>query len=507
MLFKPTPATPIGESHRHAKTVKALWVGLLALLVLRILYLQFSEIGVFYDEAYYRFWSVTPDWGYYSKPPMVAWSIALSNQLFGFMPEWTTKIGAPLFYFGTTVVLYDLSKRLFDGKTAVYAALIFFTMPLVSFNSLFITTDAPLVFFWSLTLWLFVLAVQQDRIYLWVLAGAAGGLGMLSKYTMGVLAVAVLLFIIRQKDYRALLTRPGLWLAVVIAAMVFSPNLIWNANHEFISFQHTSEISKLDESLVHPEKFLEFFGGQFFVFGPIAFWLLLRAFFSNANHSNQKLLLFVAIAMLGVISLQAFLAHAHVNWAAPAYITGSILVAYYLAHQYKKKLLRWLVSINLLLAAAFYFYSPMQSALGIEPTKKNNPFQRIEGWREVTLKLKSYAPEPEKVIWLSDSRKLLSYLHFYLSDLENAKAIQLRSFNPSGYVGDQFDLMWDLAKDPKNDEQEYLFISEYPKPIENCFQQTDYLGEATEQVYPTLQRHIHVYRVRGFKGYDQCLNK
>lgn len=476
-----------------------LWPFLLALLAFRLLFLVSSEIAVFYDEAQYHLWAVYLDWGYYSKPPMVAWIITLTTSLLGHS-EWATKIGAPLLYCGTCWFIYDLSKRLFDYRTAKYAALIFFTMPMVHFNSLFITTDAPLLFFWALTLWLFVIAQSKDHLGLWALAGLAGGLGLLSKYTMGVLAIALLLFLLSDASFRKQLAKPGVWVACLVAAVVFLPNLIWNAQHDFISFQHTSEISKLDKGLFHLDKLAEFLAGQFLVFGPVAFWLLLCALRYGWARPKRRLLILASICMLVIICLQALLAHAYVNWAAPTYVAASILVARRLSIANKLKTLNWLVGINLFIGASLYFYTPMQQALGFEPSRKNTPYHRVSGWREVIHKIPSRLPNANNQIWLSDSRKLLSYLHFYLSDFKQ-KPLQLRSFNPDGKVDNHYDLLWDLHH---AQESEWIFAAETEREFGHCFQSVEPLGVINHTVYVDLTRHIHLYRVRGFTGYENC---
>ena len=139
-------------------------------------------ITLFYDEAYYLSWAQTPDWGYFSKPPVVAWLIALTTGLFG-TAEWAVKLGAPLLYGLSTLLIYGIGHRLLSRESGFFAALIFLLAPLVSFNSLFITTDAPLLFFWSAALYAFVRAQASNGWGWWLLAALCGGLGLLSKYT------------------------------------------------------------------------------------------------------------------------------------------------------------------------------------------------------------------------------------------------------------------------------------------------------------------------------------
>ena len=472
---------------------------LVVLLALRITYVIQTDLALFYDEAYYHFWSLTPDWGYYSKPPMVAWVITISTQIFGHFPEWTLKIGASVLYFFTALVIFDLGRRLFDAVTGWVAAIVFFTSPLIGFNSLFITTDAPLLLFWALTVWFFVLALQTDRLIYWAGAGIVCGLGLMSKYTMGVLMLALFTFLLLSANHRAKLSQPGPWLAVALSTLFFLPNILWNISHDFISLRHLSEISGLEKELFHPNKLVEFLAGQVFVFGPVAFWLFIRLLFRKSPHDNFRILWISALAMFALISLLALLARAHLNWAAATYVTASLLVAYAITHTFRYKLLAWFVGVNIVSVIVFYFYQSILGLLGVEPSKSNDPFHRVQGWREVTEKTETVVPKPRDYVWVSDSRKLLSYAHYYLSDFAKGEVLQVRGFNVDGIIKDQYELNWDLAKVPTN--KSMIFLAEEPKKLGGCFKSVEDLGEVTQQTYPTLQRSVYLYRVEGFIGY------
>ncbi|MAT33849.1 MAG: glycosyl transferase, partial [Ponticaulis sp.] len=69
----------------------------LGLLLLRILTVVFTTLNLGPDEAQYWRWSTSFDWGYYSKPPMIAWVIGVETFLFG-DAEWAIRIGSPLFH-------------------------------------------------------------------------------------------------------------------------------------------------------------------------------------------------------------------------------------------------------------------------------------------------------------------------------------------------------------------------------------------------------------------------
>ncbi len=59
---------------------------LAALLVLRVGFNLVSPLDLYADEAQYWRWGDTLDWGYYSKPPMIAWVIHGVTSIFGLTP-------------------------------------------------------------------------------------------------------------------------------------------------------------------------------------------------------------------------------------------------------------------------------------------------------------------------------------------------------------------------------------------------------------------------------------
>ncbi len=477
------------------------WVAMvLVLLTLRLVVLIAGQLPLFFDEAYYHFWSLTPDWGYYSKPPMVAWLIALSTGIFGHHPEWAVKLTSPLLYCATSAVIYALARQFFERSIASMAALIYFTMPLVSFNSLFITTDAPLLFFWSLCLLAFVKAQRSDAILWYAVAGLAGGLGLLSKYTMAVLLVSLaLVWLLTVRTRKE--TAPLALLAGVIALLLFLPNLWWNAQHDFISFQHTKEISAAAGPSISLPQALTFVTGQFGVFGPVSMGVLALILFTRRMRLYPTALVLPTVVMLSIILIQALLGGANANWAAPAYVTGSILVAAALANIARPVLTVSLLGINLLMAVAFYAYPTIQHALDIEPTRKNTPYHRIEGWRELMATLPSVVANPAQQTWISDSRKVLSYLHYYLPGQDDMRHTTLRAMNTDGHVADHFELLFDLAAHP---QQQGIYVSETPADLHCYFSQVMPLTRVSYQVYPTLTRHLYLYHVSGFNGYENC---
>lgn len=491
------------NSFVHSEKFNAwFWLLVIALFVFRVVYLPLSSMPLFYDEAYYHYWSENLAWGYYSKPPVVAWLIALTTGLLGGASELSVKLGSPVLYMFTAVIIYFTANQLVGRKVAELSVLVFITAPIITFNSMFITTDAPLLFFWSLAIWSFIQAVQNDRLVYWLLLGITLGLGLLSKYTMIVLCGGMLLYLLLEPEQRSLLARPGFWMAGIIALLLFLPNLYWNYQYAFISFQHTSEISKLQQSLIHPDRILEFFIGQFIVFGPVAMWLMLRHLRKAVKYPQLRLLLYLALPLFLLISIQAFLAKANLNWAAPAYVAGSILVGHTLVSVNKKRLAMITISVNLIIAATLYFYTPLQDVMGIEPTRKNTPYYRLAGWRELMRSAAASTQEFIELPWLSDSRKLLSYVNFYVSQF-SGKPLELYGFNPDDRIKSQYELTRDLRG---ADSSEFIFVSEYARDLHGCFNESHLITHLQKPIYSSGVRQLYIYYVKGFSGYGNCQN-
>jgi len=478
-----------------------LCLGLLTLY--RVLCLFQPHLVLFYDEAYYYHWSLNLDWGYYSKPPVVAWVIAIFTSIFG-ATSVAVKLGAPILYAGAAIFVYRIADHLAGSRAACFSGWVFLTTILVGYNSLFITTDAPLLFFWAATLWAFIQTQQsegaQGGAKFWWLTGLFCGLGMLSKYTMGALPLSLFLFLLSTEGGRSQLRTPGPWIAAVFAGVIFSTNIIWNVLNEFVAYRHTSEISGVDSNWFNPDKLLEFVGAQFLVFGPIWAWLLVRRAWNEkaGRVSSPKILWFALVPLFLVICLQALLSHAFVNWAGPIFISASVLVGMSLAAR-RDRLWIWAGGLNLVLLSIFSHWPILADAVGLERDKSIDPYFRVLGWDQVAEEV---APilEDEKLVLVSDSRKLLAVIGFYAMPGEFRLA---RWSEDPANIRDYYDLRVNLRDSQFNTEQEYLWVGELPASpqVISVFESSEALGFVEVPVYHNLSQKIYLYRFEGFLGY------
>lgn len=480
---------------RQAHWLRAGWALLIGLILYRLWVLWAVQPPLDLEETYYLYWSTHPDLGYYSKPPMVAWLLAGFTSVFG-VSALSIKLVSLSLHSLTAGLVYLIGRQLWSPLAGVAGAVTFFSLPIIGALALFTSTDAALHFFWALTLWAFVRARDSDRLGWWVLAGIAGGLGLMSKYTMGVLAIGLLGYLIASPIHRALLRRPGLWVAAVLAALVWAPNLWWNAQHDFISFRHTAEISQLDRAWLRPDALMEFLLPQWPMFGlllaPLLLWSL-----KHCRDDGTRLLLWVSLPMLAVISLQALLAEAHINWASAAYVGLGLLAGACVARLYP----RWwmaAVGFNLALLSVAYHYHDIARGLGVPLTAATDPYRKRVGWQALGDRLAPLLARHPGTVLVSDDRKLLAYLGYYASPWPP----RIARWNPQGRIVSQYDLE---RHDLTLGDQPVVFVSKQPIPaaVTSRFAQVRDLGVVEQPVYPDLVRQVYAVELRGFKGYAE----
>src|SRR5919198_6066110 len=117
--------TSTSRSFRRSQVIPSFGLAVVllgALTMIRLIGLKFSVVDLFFDEAQYWAWSREPAFGYFSKPPLLAWTIALAERVCG-GSEACIRAPAPLFYFGTSLLVYAIARQLYDSRIAFYAAL------------------------------------------------------------------------------------------------------------------------------------------------------------------------------------------------------------------------------------------------------------------------------------------------------------------------------------------------------------------------------------------------
>lgn len=454
------------------------------------------RLPLFFDEAQYWTWSRQPDWGYFSKPPMVAWIIRAFSP-FG-DSELAIRLGTLLLHPLTALLVGMIGRRMFGPAPALLAALLFISLPLVGFNSLFMTTDAPLFLFWALAVLGLWNAFERNAWGDWLLAGAAAGLGLLSKYSMAILLPSAVLALCLPA-FRRHWRNPRLYLAAALALLLFMPNLWWNAHSDFVSLRHTAEISQWDRALFHPARLAEFFGAQFLCMGPFAFAALLAELAAPSTWRDPRrgFLAAMTLPFLLLIGAQALLARANANWAAPAYVGGTLLVAarWGTRRHARYGLAALAMLTNLLFLSGFYHYRELARMAGIELTRKTDPYARLRGWPQAgqaVSALLAHHPGARLAVRTRDEFALLSY---YTGQPE-----RLRIWNPQRGRTNHYQLVADAAQ---LRGATYLFATREPlgDTPAAAFARWTALGTVAVPLYRDESLVLHLYLGHCFKGY------
>jgi 4-amino-4-deoxy-L-arabinose transferase-like glycosyltransferase len=412
-------ATSEHPSARSFGATEWLALALLAICALRIMALKFNATDLFFDEAQYWTWGQEPAFGYYSKPPLIGWISTVTSALCG-DSTFCTRLPSPLIHTATAALVYLIGNRLHGKTVGIWAALTFATLPGISLSSAILSTDVPLLFAWALALWGLVSLSETDDWWPAVALAAGIGIGLNAKYAMAFFVVSVAIYTAITPSARKWLTDPRLWVGIGLGVAAILPNMAWNLSHSFATFAHTADNAKWGGGLLNIGKGFEFIASQFGVFGPIMFAALIatviRAWREGLPESDRLLLAFTLPVLLLIIG-QAFISRAHANWAAVAYVAGSILVPAVLLRQGS---VGWLkASLAIHLAVIVLLSAGLAFAGRFTLPGTGDPFQRLVGWKaiadetETLLKAARAAGTPFRAV-IADDRSVTAELLYYM---------------------------------------------------------------------------------------------
>lgn len=365
-----------------------------------------GRIGLSPDEAQYWTWSQTLDWGYYSKPPGIAWQIWLTTQILGNNPL-GVRLGALVIGTLLSLAVYGvaLAARL-EKRTAIWASVITAVCPLGVYLSFAATTDG----FAILCLTLATLAVIRGPHFMW--AGLCILVGALFKWTAFVFWPVILPFLFFYKEMRKWSFLGG----IALSLLALIPSIYWNMHHDWATFKHVG--ATVGEA--KGGNFLDFFAAQIGLLSPIYFVLLIASYFYAKGRRQMLAAAFPAVVLL-YLAL-SFFKKMQPNWAAYLYPPGLALIAWVACERIKRGAL-WLylgTVLSMIMVAALFAVPWIQSA-GILPIPyKLNPFRQSVGWLKLAPALSDAGYDPQKDFLFADKYQNTSLLSFYAPDQKRA---------------------------------------------------------------------------------------
>ena len=385
-----------------------LFILLLVSAGIRVFLSNSAELGN--DEVYYITYALYPDLSHFDHPPMVGWLIQLFTFNLALDGEVWIRMASIVTGTLSTWVIYHIGKRI-GGERAGWYSAVMFTISLYGFivSGTFMMPDAPQILFWLLCLLFIIKSLQvtssshQEKPHYkalyFILAGVAGGLALLSKYTSAFIFTGAFLYILFVE--RGLFKKWYLYVAVIIALLCFVPVIWWNVQNDFISFTFHSNRVQVSESLIRPAYFGTELIGQFFYNNPFNFiltWWALFALIKSRGIRLRKNLLVLLIAVppivlfLGVSLFKSTLPH----WTGPAYITLIPLVAGWWT-EHKERILKKMLTAGVAFTLLILMVALLQIHYGVFLNKGINPETgRRLGMKDITLDMYGWKQLGEK---------------------------------------------------------------------------------------------------------------
>ena len=491
------------------------WAALMLLSVcaLRIAINAAPLIPLHFDEAQYWVYGVHFDFGYFSKPPLAAWLIRASTEVFG-DTAFGVRFFAPIMHLLIGGFIHLIGARLFDARTGFWAAAFYTAGPGVVLSSMLMTTDPPMMVGWALALYAYIRAVEPVRIgrrkpqpapfrpLWWALAGLGIGLGMMAKYTAAVAVIGMLGHLRFSAALRPAAPRKGLALMALVALLALSPNLIWQGMNGFVTIAHLGDNADMGGGggpSVRPEKLAEFLGAQFGVIGPAAAAALFAGLAMLAWRKDWRgapgvpLLSWFAAPLLLAIGFQALREGANPNWAAPAFVSGTVLAAHLLSGP------RWrrarLLQVGAGGASALFLIA-MGVVYGLgaqELPRKFDPYKKMRGGPEMCeIALSAMETEGADAL-LMDNRRRLSDCMF-LGDLRMA---DVGFVDLDGRIDSHYDMAAPLRP---GDRRAFVYLSLNPGAAEATaarFEEAELIDEGTIATHSDSAFSYVLWRVEG----------
>jgi len=435
---------------------KKLILFLLLKSFLIIILMLFVGLGLGPDEAQYWTWSQKLDWGYYSKPPAIAWQIKLGTFLWG-----NTELGVRFFSiviaFAQALAIYHLALAChLISRAAFWCALVMAFCPIGIFGAFFAITDGGMLLCWTFASLILVQAIKKSTFPSVASLGFCILMGALFKWSIFILwlyiAVFYLYYYPLKSWYKSFL------LAFCISLMGLLPSLWWNWSHDWATFRHVMSSTMQVGSGTSKGNFFEFVGSQALLFSPIFFVLLLASYkvcLKKFKTLFQPICFcfLLSFGSLVLFSTMALFQKMQGNWIVFTYPTSIILVGWY-CFEVNCKAFKWLKIglIFTLFLSSLMFLWPVFSV-----NHRKSPFKHNLGWLNMREALKQTGYDPQKNFLVSDRYQTTSLLSFYSEGQKRAYFLNLE-----GHRKNQFSYWPQFQKEEKEKTGYFVWVENAP---------------------------------------------
>jgi 4-amino-4-deoxy-L-arabinose transferase-like glycosyltransferase len=510
--------------HRPETYRRAFWILLVATTLVRLLLI--GRFGLGTDEAHYVLYGRHLAWGYFDHPPMVGFLAALTGALGDGL--FFVRLGPLACWVAATILARRLVLALYrDEAAAFWAAVVMLCMPLSHLMAVALLPDATLDVFWCGALLAAWFAARDGKAWQWLLVGILFGGALLSKYHGVLLAMCLFLYLVADRERRRQLLSPAPWIGLAVGIVVFSPNILWNLQNDWISYAY--QLGQGGGKSFKVKRLFESLGGQFGGASPILPILLVAAWISLLRTRPRRSAdLFVVATSLPVFVffwLAGLKGKLLPHWAFVGWWTGSIAIVIAARRAIEaggaraRRWRRWSVggcalgaAIVLVLYAAIVF--PLTGPLyeagrsltawlhervpAIDPLPESPGVDPLYGWEiaaERVEGLRSAMPRPDETFVFSHRFYTVSCLAVYLPESVPVTALSRRAdqyrlwFDPSEHLGWDALFVEDVLRPGGPERYRPLFREMEEEPAEI---------RVMRGGWPA--RTLHVFRCRGYLG-------
>jgi 4-amino-4-deoxy-L-arabinose transferase-like glycosyltransferase len=405
-------------------------------------FILYGEVGLGPDEAQYWTWSQRLDWGYYSKPPGIAWQIRAGTELFG-NTEFGVRFGALLIGMAIPLATFFLAKASeLEGRTAFWSGLTMAFIPLGVMASFLAITDGGLVLFWTLACIVLVNALRSQNPPNYYLLGFLIGCGALFKWPIYIIWLFAFALLFYFPKFSFLRLAGG----VVISLIGLIPSFIWNVQHQWVTFRHVAgNITGTQIASEIPSKgnFFSFLGEQAILISPILFCLLVASFvYLVRNRGKIPLPIYfcgmVSFLIFVFYSLFAVFKKVQGNWCDFAYPTAIVFLCWYALEKIPRgtRYLQGGIALSGVLCVGALSIPYIQSH-GLIPKfaipYRFNPFRHNVGWNKLEEQLQLAGYNPEQNFLFSDKYQITSVLSFYTKNQKFAYFLNLQNLRQNQF--------------------------------------------------------------------------
>ncbi len=287
-------------------------------LTLFIKLLLAATMPISSDETYYWVWSKNMQLSYFDHPPMVSWLLWLGHlfEPLGNAVRWPTVLVGHL----TMLIWIKVLNNFYDidnAKTWFWLAI---ASPLLGIGSIIAVPDVPVVFFWSLSIFVFLQLMQKHTIHNYALLGFFLGLGFCAKYHIVLLVLSIIVFIVAEKRWKEL---NYFYTALSVCFFVIgsSPVLIWNYQNDFLSFKF--QLNHGFGQSWKPEWTASYIAAEFFIIFPLIFYAAIK----SKLQPSLKFLYYCSWVPVIFFLISSFRGPIQMNWPIVALPSIFVLAA------------------------------------------------------------------------------------------------------------------------------------------------------------------------------------